>query len=154
MRPKARGKGLVVRDLRDEVMIFDTERNQAHCLNRTAASVWRQCDGKRSIVQIEAAASRELGSPLGHEAVLSIFAELDRARLFEGRLIDGRASRRAALGVTAAITATTVISVLVPNAQAASSCTGANGPCTSSTQCCNGLTCQPVGPHGMKVCRA
>ena len=49
MKPVARRTGLVVRDLPGEIVVYDLDRHQAHCLNRTAASVFRGADGTRSL---------------------------------------------------------------------------------------------------------
>ena len=46
--PQARSEQLVVRQLVEETLVFDLERNKAHCLNRTVALIWRHCDGTRS----------------------------------------------------------------------------------------------------------
>ena len=46
--PQARTDHLVVRELPEETLVYDLERNKAHCLNRTVALVWRLCDGTRS----------------------------------------------------------------------------------------------------------
>jgi hypothetical protein len=44
--PEARSEGLVTEDVGEELVVFDTERNVAHCLAPIAASVCRGCDGK------------------------------------------------------------------------------------------------------------
>jgi hypothetical protein len=43
--PQARTEGLTVRELAEETLVYDKERHKAHCLNRTAACVWKHCDG-------------------------------------------------------------------------------------------------------------
>ena len=50
--PLARTNGLVVQEVPNEVLVFDMETNEAHCLNETAAMVWKYCDGKTSVPQI------------------------------------------------------------------------------------------------------
>ena len=45
-RPVARQEGLVIQEMPDEVLVFDLKTNKAHCLNETAAFVWKACDGK------------------------------------------------------------------------------------------------------------
>jgi hypothetical protein len=37
----------VVEELDGEVLVYDTERDRAHCLNGLAAAVWNACDGRR-----------------------------------------------------------------------------------------------------------
>ncbi|HEY0004483.1 MAG TPA: hypothetical protein VGB17_06700, partial [Pyrinomonadaceae bacterium] len=46
--PLARKEGLVVRELADELLVYDTRRDRAHCLNKTASLVWQRCDGLTS----------------------------------------------------------------------------------------------------------
>ena len=38
--PQARSSQLVVRQLPDETLVFDLQRNKAHCLNRTVALIF------------------------------------------------------------------------------------------------------------------
>jgi len=51
-RPVARKEGLVIQEMPDEVLVFDTETNKAHCLNETAAFVWKSCNGTNSVADI------------------------------------------------------------------------------------------------------
>jgi hypothetical protein len=50
--PKARRNKLVIQELPDEVLVYDQERDKAHCLNQTAALVWKQCDGRTDVPTI------------------------------------------------------------------------------------------------------
>ena len=50
--PRMREQGLITDELPDEILVYDLDRHKAHCLNRTAALVWRQCDGKTSSMNI------------------------------------------------------------------------------------------------------
>src|SRR5262249_39891450 len=59
--PMYRLHGLLVHDLPDEVLVYDTERHEAYCLNRSAALIWRQYDG----VTPPGAMVRPLQSALG-----------------------------------------------------------------------------------------
>jgi hypothetical protein len=61
--PTARTSGLVVQDVPNEVLVYDLESNKAHCLNQTAAMVWRACDGKTSVPEI----ARLVGSQSGEK---------------------------------------------------------------------------------------
>ena len=51
-KPKVRGSGLLVQELGDELLVYDLERNVAHCLNGIAAAVWAHCDGERTVAEI------------------------------------------------------------------------------------------------------
>ncbi len=47
-------KCVEIEELDDGCILYDTEKDEAHSLNTTAASVWTCCDGKHSIKQIAA----------------------------------------------------------------------------------------------------
>jgi len=51
-RPLARQDRLVVQELSEEVLVYDLDRHRAHCLNRTAALIWRHCDGSTSVAEM------------------------------------------------------------------------------------------------------
>jgi hypothetical protein len=50
--PRARADGLIVKELADELLVYDIQRDKAHCLNLTAAAVWKQCDGRATVPEI------------------------------------------------------------------------------------------------------
>jgi hypothetical protein len=60
MRLPVRKGGLLWEFVGDEAVVLDPARQRAHRLNRSAAVVWRNCDGSRSVPLIAAAAQREL----------------------------------------------------------------------------------------------
>ena len=62
MLPCRREKDLIVRQLSDETLVYDLKRDKAHCLNPTAAAVWRHCDGRTSVSQLAALLRRECQS--------------------------------------------------------------------------------------------
>ena len=141
MNPQARTKGLVVRDLSGEVIVYDLERHQAHCLNPTAAVVFRHADGEHSRTQI-AAHLGAAGQP-GAEIVDLALEQLAGAHLLEAAPSVGTAaglSRRDVVrrvGLGAAVLLPLVTSVLAPTAaEAAATCvTSCSGqpdltPCT------------------------
>ena len=59
MLPQARQNNLLVRELMDELVVYDQERAEAHNLNRTAAFVRRLCDGHTSVPEMAATLQRE-----------------------------------------------------------------------------------------------
>jgi hypothetical protein len=141
MRPVARRTGLVVRELADEVVVYDTATHQAHCLNRTAALVYRNADGSRTVPEL----ARLLGDDPSatHAAVEMALAALGEARLLEGAAVAEAGlsrrdvMRRASLGAVLLVPA--IVSVLAPTpAEAAATCTNdclgkPNGtPCSCS----------------------
>src|SRR3990172_2529208 len=81
--PRARNKGLVVRGLPDEVVVYDLERHRAHCLSLTTARIWRSCDGKRASAEIAAHLRSKTGLPIDEDVVLFTLRRLSRARLLQ-----------------------------------------------------------------------
>ncbi len=124
MRPLARLDDLVVRDLRDEVVVYDTRSHQAHCLNRTAAFVFRHADGRRTAAQIAVLLGPGADEGLVHAAL----DQLSEAGLLEAGPAPAAPgpSRREVLrqvGLGAAVLAPAVASLLVPTpAEAAATC--------------------------------
>src|SRR5262245_29692961 len=63
--PKIRSTQLFVQELPDELVVYDVERNEVHCLNGIAARVWALCDGTHTVAEIV----QLLGSDLEPQAV-------------------------------------------------------------------------------------
>ena len=157
MKPLARATGLVVRDLTDEIVVYDKERHQAHCLNRTAAFVFRHADGRRTAAEIAA----RLGPGADEDLVHAALEQLAAAGLLEAERSPAasatprrEALRRVGLGV--AVLAPAVASPLVPTpAEAAATCIPAASCSTSNIgqACyvsnpateCSLYTCQGAG---------
>ena len=143
--PKARQKGLVVQQLADEVLVYDQERFKAHCLNRTAALVWKQCDGRQTAGAIALALEKDAGSPVGEEVVWLALDQLAKSRLLTERVIpSGGAgiSRREVIrrvGIAAAIALPVITSIVAPKAANAINCRPSGQACTTSAQCCSGI---------------
>ena len=145
-RPLARGEGLVVRELEEEVLVYDLERHRAVCLNRAAACVWRRCDGRTDTARLARALGAEVGASVGEEAVWLALEQLARENLLAG------AVRRPAsappvtrrelirrLGLAAAAALPLVTSIVAPTPAQAASPLGSGQPCTSSAQCASGV---------------
>jgi len=135
MKPIARRDGVLVRELPDELIVYDLERHEAHCLNRTAALVFRRADGTRTPSEIAAALGGDTGATdtAEREAVVSLaLRQLAEISLVEGDLqpaaVDdapAQGDRRDALrrlGVGAALLLPAVVSMLAPTPAAAASC--------------------------------
>lgn len=148
--PKARHEGLVVRDLENEVLVYNRERHEAHCLNSTAAAVWRKCDGETSPGAIAMQLAREVGVPVEEDVVWLALDEVGKLNLLEEQVVRtepglsrAQVVRRASL-VAAAIALPAALSLSVPTASAAV----CQGRCTTSSECsascpeCDGGICQ------------
>lgn len=145
MKPNAREKGLVVQDLADETLVYDLERHKAHCLNRTAAAVWRLCDGKRD----EAALARLLEKDLGtadEDVVRLALRDLGRARLLQEPVAaDARLSRRRLIQrLGEAVALPLVVSIVSPTAAQAATC--------RLTQPISPSACNAGNPNALGCC--
>jgi hypothetical protein len=153
--PQMRKQGLVVDDLPDEVLVYDRNNHQAHCLNRSAALVWRYCDGKRSPSEIARRLTAELDTPFSEDLVLVALNQLENQEL----LVRGAASpaqfavlsrrqmvRR--LGLATAIAVPLVTSIVAPRAVEAATCIASGAPCSPTILCCT--VCNPLAPGGPK----
>jgi len=97
--PTSRQTGLLIEQVGDDTIVYDETRKRAHSLNRTAATVWRHCDGRRSLSQIAEVLSTELGAAADESVVQYALDRLEDAHLLEGGANGGsqRMSRRDAL---------------------------------------------------------
>lgn len=118
--PEARSEGLLTENVGDELVIFDSETNEAHALKPLAAAVFAAADGNTSIEDLAALASITLGDEASVLDVEAVLTELeDSGLLVESE--SGGISRRRLLqvgGVAAA--GAFVSSALVPALAAAS----------------------------------
>ena len=112
----------MVRQLPDEVVVYDKDSHQAHCLNRTAAAVFLHADGQRTLSEIAAL----VGPGASRDTVRTALDQLAEAGLLESAPAEPAASRREVLrqvGLGAAVLAPIVASLLVPTpAEAAATC--------------------------------
>jgi len=131
-RPRIRTEGIVTERVDDDLVVYDQESHEAHCLSGAAVLVWECCDGSRSAEDI----SRELA--LQPELVERALSELSRCRLLdEGPFAVHNYSRREAAVKFAkvggaAFTAPLIYSVVIAPALAAASCK-ANGVVVTTT---------------------
>jgi hypothetical protein len=146
--PRARSDGLLVETLDAETLIYDTERNEAHCLDAEAAAVWRGCDGVCSLSEISA----RTGS--SEEVAAATVRDLAARHLVEPLGVSRRdVLRTFGVGAASAAVAIPVIrSIAVPIAAQAVSCLANGDACTTYGQCCSGV-CHQLVP-GITVCRA
>jgi hypothetical protein len=144
-RPRARYAGLIVRDVADEILIYDLETDRAHCLNSTAALTWRLCDGSRDVAGVATALTAETGVPVSEDVVWYALERLQRDGLLDGPVVGEHPSmtRREMMrkiGLGAAVIATpAVTSIAVPTAAHAGSGVPSGQPCFSSAQCQSGV---------------
>ena len=142
--PKMREQNLVVDELPDEVLVYDLDRHKAHCLNLTAALVWRHCDGKTPPREIARQVQRELDQPFNEDLVWVALRQLDKINVLEKRVtlpppIAGMSRREMVrvLGIAAAVSVPLITSIVAPTAVQASTCTPNGGTCATSAECCS-----------------
>jgi hypothetical protein len=131
-------------ELADEVLVYDLGRDRAHCLNQTAANVWKLCDGKSSPAKIAAQLDGKLDPSAAEEVVWAALKQLSSAGLLEEKVkrpATGLSRREVVkrIAVAAAIGVPVVTSIVAPKASHAANCRPSNASCTASAQCCSGL---------------
>ncbi len=150
MKPVTRRAGLLIRELPDELLVYDRESHRAHCLNRTAATVFLQADGTRTTAEIA-----RLVAPDEARGELIVAEALDRLR--EAELLEvgppvPALTRRDAVrhvGFAVAILLPAVASVVAPTpAEAAVSCQylSFGGSCAGKAG--TGTSCSCYGAPG------
>jgi hypothetical protein len=166
MNPKRRKDDLIVEELPEETLVYDTKRHRAFCLNRTTFLVWQHCNGRNSIKDIAGILGKDLQVSHPEDLVHLAMERLGEARLL---LVDPsseiggyRYSRRelgrrlgvagglgALLPVIVAVTAPTAASVAscIPDSICSSNARAYVGKCccTRRKKCtasgCTGATC-------------
>ena len=142
--PLARSEDLLVEEVEDELVVYDQQHDSAHRLNRTAAIVWRHCDGTRNTADLVAVLAEQLGPDLADDDLVQIALDnLSERGLIEGstprapeatRLSRRRFIRRVGTVGVAALALPVVTSLAAPSPAAAQSpCTTSS--CTSTSAC-------------------
>jgi hypothetical protein len=110
--PRARSDGLLVEILDEETLIYDAERNEAHCLDADASAVWRGCDGVCSLSEMSARTG------VSEEVVAVTVRDLAARHLVEPLGVSRRdVLRTLGVGAASAAVAIPVIrSIVVPTA--------------------------------------
>ena len=149
--PSARNSGLVVQKLENEVLVYDTERQKAHCLNQNAALIWEHCDGHRTVSDLSdllraKTSDTVIGKKEGEELVWTALDQLEKSHLLQEPIARpenvNRLSRRElmkAAGIAALVAVPVVSTVLAPTAAQASTCQASGQSCSISATCCSGL---------------
>lgn len=147
--PLARRQGMVIKEVDNEVLIYDLERDKAHCLNPSAAAIWRRCDGKTTTPALASSLAEETGTRVDEDLIWLGLQDLDRNHLLESgvspveMVVAKSMTRREAvrrIGLGAAIALPLVISITAPTAvQAAVSCGARCKACGTGAECCTGV---------------
>jgi hypothetical protein len=165
--PTARRDRLILRELENETLVYDQARDEAHCLNHTAALVWKHCDGQTSVDEIATRLGEELQQTVDPKVVWLALAQLRRKRLLleevsrvrpnsfrlnsPGRPRISRRELALRLGHAMIIALPLITTIVAPRPASAGSCDpdcenpllgvccGAGCPCATSPACCSGL---------------
>jgi hypothetical protein len=166
--PTARQEQLIVRELEDETLVYDLVRDEAHCLNQTAALVWKHCDGRKTGAQIAALLDNQLKAAqstartsvgsrvveqfeslqVAEEVVWMALAQLRRKRLLTERMPRAstatRISRREMahrLAQAMAIALPLVTTIAAPRPASAASCSPTCDDPLGTDCCPSGCPC-------------
>jgi hypothetical protein len=157
LAPKARKSKLIVKELSNEVLIYDENNHQAHCLNETAALVWKFCDGRTSIPKMRQLLEKEMSVTVPEQTVWLALKQLEGSRLLDMSVTPQarlqRTSRRAVMQTMgiAAVALPLITSVRAAAAVAAASCVPLGQPCVGAGlgNCCPGASVACGGsPNG------
>jgi hypothetical protein len=149
-KPIARIEELVTQEINGELLVYDLRNNKAHHLTETAAFVWKNCDGTKSIEDIRKVTADHFKADINQDFISLALHQLAKNGLLKN---DVKAmpeiSRREVIkriGLATMIALPIVASLSVPNtALASASCTGVL--CSSPANCpppcttCSGGTC-------------
>jgi hypothetical protein len=157
--PRLRTKDVIVRELQDEILIYDLATNNALCLNPAGRLVADHCDGVTTLGEVADKFGTGANAESAEVVVLAVLSRLRKEGLLEGSIdLPDEAdlpTRRRVLSAAASVgAALPMISLLVvPSAMAQQSgCIGSQQSCASveDTSCCSGLICVNIeaGPTG------
>lgn len=142
--PIARKDGLVIQEMPEEVLVYDLNTNKAHCLNQTAAFVWKSCDGNKSVSDITNLFTDQTGKQVNEDLIWLAIDQLSEKDLLEMSLapdFNGQSRREVIkkIGLAAVVALPLVASLTAPTSVlAAASCA-----CVDDTTCggCPSPTC-------------
>lgn len=148
--PVARHTGLVIQEVSDEVLVYDLDTNKAHCLNRSAAFVWKCCDGSRFVSDIVHEFELNSSGKVTEDFIWLAIDQLNENGLLENAVsqrFQGRSRRQVlkTIGMASAVALPIIASLAAPpTALGVDSCV-----CASSSQCfmpgCMGPICNNLG---------
>jgi Coenzyme PQQ synthesis protein D (PqqD) len=151
--PMARQNGLVVQEMPDEVLVYDLDSNKAHCLNQSAAFVWKSCDGNSSVADIVREFELTGGGKITEDFVWLAIDQLSEKGLLEAKVAPKFAgqSRRQVLktvGLASIIALPVIASLVAPqNAFAVVSCSCVQNSDCATTNCVSMVNC-----NGSNIC--
>ena len=150
--PLARTSEIVVLEVEKETLVYDLRVNEAHCLNETAAFVWKYCDGRNTVSDLSDLVGKHYKIPAGGDYVMLALDQLGERGLLAERVIDptrltNRREMIKRVAMASAVAVPIIASVVAPNsAYAAASCACVNpGACLTQTNCPSQVNCNGAG---------
>lgn len=145
-KPVARKEGLVIQEMPDEVLVYDLETNKAHCLNSTAAAIWKSCDGQNSVNDISKYMEKTMGGVVGEDMIWLAIDQLSEKNLLSTEItpkFNGQTRREVIkkVGLAAVVALPIVTSLVAPTAASA----GSTCPTGTGCTCTLGMTCMTAG---------
>lgn len=143
--PMARHNGLVVQEMPDEVLVYDMDTNKAHCLNQSAAFVWKSCDGNNTVGDIVKQFEANGNGKVTEDFVWLAIDQLNENGLMDSKIaprFEGQSRRQVlkTIGLASMVALPVIASLVAPQkALGSASCTCAAAPCPASG--CPGTTC-------------
>lgn len=147
VKPLARKDGLVINELPEEIVVYDRASHKAHCLNRTAALIWKRCDGRTPPAKIARLLQKELKATVDEDLVWYALEQLGKDDLLTEKYTRPSSgvqlSRRELvrrLGLAAVVAVPLITTIVAPTpVEAASNCVNCNGIlCCPPARCLNG----------------
>lgn len=149
--PLAREARLIIKELDGEVLVYDLDSDKAHCLNQTAALIWKLCNGKRTVAQLRELIERETALASPEEVVWLALDQLEKFRLLESvpskpPSLAGMKRRQIikTFGI-AAVALPVIVSIVSPTAVSAGSKMAPGGCCDGNGNC-ESNSCVPQTP--------
>ncbi len=162
-RPVSRKANIVVRELENEVLLYDLILHKAYCLNQTSALAYQFCDGTNSVTEISDLMSKELKTLVSEDLVQLALKQLKKQNLLEGEealtsQVAGQVtgfSRRELLKkarLSSLVMLPAIVAIVAPTAVMAASCINFLSPCLPGpNRCCPGSICDgTMGKCGCK----
>lgn len=154
--PIARKNDLVVQETSDEVLVYDLETSKAHCLNGSAALIWKSCNGNNSIGDIVNKFETAGMGRVSEDFVWLAIDQLNESNLLERKITSrfNSHSRRQALktiGMATVVALPVIASLVAPQnalgnvscaCQVPANCLTLTG-CPSTQTCNTNFLCAP-----------
>lgn len=145
--PKIR-ENLLIQDLNDEVLVYDTKAHKSYCLNSTAKIVFNYCDGVQTFADID----------LPEDVIYLALDELKNQNLIETNFVSPFAgiNRREVIkkvGLASMVALPIIASLIAPTAANAASFTAAAcQPCNVDSDCASGNCALDITNNNGSIC--